>query len=176
MYILSKSFMKKKCSELLIFTSSITFWVIISRSLPSVMERNWELSKCCLEYGNLSISVSVGQLSALAFSTTLISQFPGLSNPTRGGNGVLMTHLHHGHYLCTNTTPQLLQPIFFLRNFWASPYGVPIDTRGFPDSSAGKESACNAGDPGLIPGTGRSPGEGIGHPLQHSWVSLWLSW
>ena len=36
----------------------------------------------------------------------------------------------------------------------------------------GKESACNAGDPGLIPGRGRSTGEGIGYPLQYSWVSL----
>ena len=35
-------------------------------------------------------------------------------------------------------------------------------------SSAGKESACNAGDPGLIPGLGRSPGEGNGYPLQYS--------
>ena len=43
---------------------------------------------------------------------------------------------------------------------------------GFPDSSVGKESACNAGDPGLIPGSGRSPGEGIGYPLQYSWASL----
>ena len=42
----------------------------------------------------------------------------------------------------------------------------------FPDSSVGKESACNAGDPGSIPGSGRSPGEGIGYPLQYSWVSL----
>ena len=42
----------------------------------------------------------------------------------------------------------------------------------FPHSSAGKESACNAGDPGLIPGSGRSPGEGIGYPLQSSWASL----
>ena len=33
---------------------------------------------------------------------------------------------------------------------------------GFPDSSVGKESACNAGDMGLIPGLGRSPGEGKG--------------
>ena len=39
---------------------------------------------------------------------------------------------------------------------------------GFPDSSVGKESACNAGDPGSIPGSGRSPGEGIGYPLQYS--------
>ena len=38
----------------------------------------------------------------------------------------------------------------------------------FPDSSVGKESACNAGDPGSIPGLGRSPGEGIGYPLQYS--------
>ena len=43
---------------------------------------------------------------------------------------------------------------------------------GFPDSSVGKESACNAGDPGSIPGSGRSPGEGIGYPLQYSWASL----
>ena len=37
---------------------------------------------------------------------------------------------------------------------------------GFPGSSAGKESAYNAGDPGSIPGSGRSPGEEIGYPLQ----------
>ena len=43
---------------------------------------------------------------------------------------------------------------------------------GFPGSSAGKESACNAGDPGLIPGIGSSPGEGIGYTLQYSWISL----
>ena len=42
----------------------------------------------------------------------------------------------------------------------------------FPSSSDGKESACNAGDPGLIPGLGRSPGEGNGNPLQYSWASL----
>ena len=39
---------------------------------------------------------------------------------------------------------------------------------GFLDSSVGKESACNAGDLGSIPGLGRSPGEGIGYPLQYS--------
>ena len=43
---------------------------------------------------------------------------------------------------------------------------------GFPGSSAGKESSCNPGDPGSIPGLGRSAGEGIGYPLQHSWASL----
>ena len=43
---------------------------------------------------------------------------------------------------------------------------------GFPDSSVGKESACNARDPGLISESGRSPGEGIGYPLQYSWASF----
>ena len=43
---------------------------------------------------------------------------------------------------------------------------------GFPDSSFGKESACNAGDPSSIPGSERSTGEGIGYPLQYSWASL----
>ena len=42
---------------------------------------------------------------------------------------------------------------------------------GFSGTSAGKESACNAGDPSLIPGSGRSPGEGIGYPLRYSWAS-----
>ena len=43
---------------------------------------------------------------------------------------------------------------------------------GFPDSAVGKESTCNAGDPGSIPGLGRSTGEGVGYPLQYSWASL----
>ena len=42
----------------------------------------------------------------------------------------------------------------------------------FLDSSVDKESTCNAGDHGLIPGSGRSPGEGTGYPLQYSWASL----
>ena len=43
---------------------------------------------------------------------------------------------------------------------------------GFPDSSVGKESACNARDLGSIPGSGRSAGEGTGYPFQYSWASL----
>ena len=42
----------------------------------------------------------------------------------------------------------------------------------FPDSSVGKEASCHAGDPGWIPASGRSAGEGIGCPLQYSWASL----
>ena len=47
------------------------------------------------------------------------------------------------------------------------PFGAMKGTV-LPDSSIGKESACNAGDPSSIPGMGRSTGEGIGYPLQYS--------
>ena len=45
---------------------------------------------------------------------------------------------------------------------------INVYIRGFPSGSDGKESACNARDPGSIPGLGRSPGEGYGNPLQDS--------
>ena len=47
-----------------------------------------------------------------------------------------------------------------------------VVAQGFPGSSAGKESACNAGDPSSITGSGRSTGEDIGYPLLYSWASL----
>ena len=58
---------------------------------------------------------------------------------------------------------------------------------GFPDSSVGKESTCNAGDGGSIPGSRRSTGEGIGYPLQYFWdflvaqlvknlPAMWVTW
>ena len=50
--------------------------------------------------------------------------------------------------------------------------GTIIAGMGSPDSSVGKESACNAGGPSSIPGSGRSAGEWIGYPLQYSWASL----
>ena len=50
---------------------------------------------------------------------------------------------------------------------WDFPGGL-----GFPDSSVGKDSTCNAGDPDSIPGLGTSAGKGIGYPLQYSWASL----
>ena len=47
-----------------------------------------------------------------------------------------------------------------------------VPSKGFPDSSVGKESAYNAGDPNSIHGLGKSTGEGIGYPLQYSWAFL----
>ena len=51
---------------------------------------------------------------------------------------------------------------------------VPMLTpiRGFPDSSVGKKFVCNAGDPGLIPESGKYTGEGIGYPLHYSLASV----
>ena len=46
--------------------------------------------------------------------------------------------------------------------------GIHLEALGFPGGSAGKESTCNEGDLGLIPGLGRSPGERNGYPLQYS--------
>ena len=51
-------------------------------------------------------------------------------------------------------------------------FHLPLFSSGFPASSAGKESTCNAGDPGSIPGSERSRGEGIGYRLQYPWASL----
>ena len=55
--------------------------------------------------------------------------------------------------------------LFYLPNTWKSTKFLNL---GFPHSSVGKESAYNAGELGLIPGSGRSPGEGNGNPLQYS--------
>ena len=65
----------------------------------------------------------------------------------------------------------LAQPFRAAWGTLASFWGLAGDG-GFPHSSVGKESACNAGDPSSIPGSGRSAGERIGYPLQYSWSSL----
>ena len=51
-------------------------------------------------------------------------------------------------------------------------FKLAVCLAGFPGSSVGKQSTCNAGDLGLIPRLGRSTGDGIGYLLQHSWASL----
>ena len=63
--------------------------------------------------------------------------------------------------LKTITVPS--NSFFFLKQ-------VPILLMGFPGGSVRKESACNAGDLGLIPGSRRSPGKGNGNPLQYSYL------
>ena len=67
--------------------------------------------------------------------------------------------------MCLNQSEEAVSPSECLNN------GIHLH-RGFSGSSDGKESACNAGDPSSISGSGRSPGEGIGYPHQYSWASL----
>ena len=75
------------------------------------------------------------------------------------------------------------QPIFYLKRCARFTFlSVTVSFTGlwvaiiiymsFPGSSAPKESTCNPGDQDSIPGSGRSPGEGIGYPFQYSWASL----
>ena len=66
--------------------------------------------------------------------------------------------------LCTHENPQSKHRIFLIER-------CPWYVQDFPGISASKESTCNAGNPGSIPGSGRSPGEGNGYPLQYSWTS-----
>ena len=65
-----------------------------------------------------------------------------------------------------------LQPLQQMHPLLSLSCSLAPQARGLPDSSVGKESACNAGDTGLTPGLGRSAAEGIGYPLQYPWVSL----
>ena len=75
------------------------------------------------------------------------------------------------HFLNPDSGPPLQEPVFI---FTATLKAVGFNylklqmRKGFPGGSDGKEFAYNAGDPGLIPGWGRSPGEGNGNPLQYS--------
>ena len=73
---------------------------------------------------------------------------------------------HIGHYRVLVEFPVLYS------RFLLSILYIVVCIWGFLGSSTGKESACNVGDPGSIPGSGISPGEGVGYPLQYSWASL----
>ena len=69
-----------------------------------------------------------------------------------------------GHPLCDKSHSQNSLRVDFII--------LSTNEEGFPGGSAGKESACSAGDPGSIPGSGRFPGEGRDYPLQYSWAPL----
>ena len=82
--------------------------------------------------------------------------------------------------LCPGIKPLLLALEAQNLNCWTT-REVPklpafLQNKGFPDSSAGKKSACNTGDLGSIPGLGRSPGEGKGYPLQYSGLENFMDY
>ena len=99
-------------------------------------------------YSNVTFSVRAFPLDALSQMST---------------SHVSLAHIYISY-------PHLRLYFFFLILFilWCA----KIYTLGYSDSSVGKESTCNAGDPSSIPGSGRSLGEGAGYPLQYSWASL----
>ena len=67
--------------------------------------------------------------------------------------------------------------VFCQNSTWISHrYAYILSLLGFPGGSDGKASACNAGDPGSIPGLGRSPGEGNGNPLQYFCLENFVDW
>ena len=101
---------------------------------------------------NLQISGSAGKESAC--SAGHLGSAPGLGRSPEEGNGNALQYsgLENFGLGCKESD----------RTAWLSLF------EGLPDSSVGNESVCNAGDLGLIPGLGRSSGEGKGYPLQYS--------
>ena len=107
-------------------------------------------------------------------------QEPCLSQPstshqsTHGTRTHIHTHTHTNTH--THTHPQAMHAWNLSIRIWQhlndTYKGHLPHVSGFPGSSAGREFACNTGDPSSIPGLGRSPGEGTGHPLQYSWAFL----
>ena len=106
---------------------------------------------------SLSFTVSQNLLRFMSIESVMLSKHLILCHPL---------------VLLPSVFPMLLQMALFCSFLWPSNIPLYIYTWGFPDSSVGEESTCNAGDPCSIPVSGRSAGEGIGYPLQYSWVSL----
>ena len=92
-------------------------------------------------------------MSFLSLTTTLQSSFNHSSLKQKAAGA------QRGSVTCQRTRAQERDAVW-------------VGVHCFPEGSAGKESACSAGDPGLIPGSSRSTGEGRGYPLQYSWASL----
>ena len=105
----------------------------------------------------LGTNRAVAAINPPCASVEALAQIPGLSALSLLINSWMFHLLNSIELSSISEDSNIISP-----NLW----------KGFPDSSVGKESACNAGDPGLIPVSARSSGEGIGYPLQHSWTSL----
>ena len=84
--------------------------------------------------------------------------------------GVCFSKLHRdsAHQVCTCGIINVQEEYIFLFHEGDPEHFNCFPHTGFPGGSDGKGSTCNSGDPGLIPGLGRSPREGSGNPLQYS--------
>ena len=105
----------------------------------------------------LGTNRAVAAINPPCASVEALAQIPGLSALSLLINSWMFHLLNSIELSSISEDSNIISP-----NLW----------KGFPDSSVGKESACNAGDPSSIPRSGRSTREGIGYPVQYSWTSL----
>ena len=123
------------------------------------------------ESGKWRVTCFIQSLTESEFNSQYNSDLPGLPAPAKG---VLHTHARththrveqafYVHYSIWQSMIKILRERYFFL-FISSFWGIIYTYLDFPGGSAGKESSCNEGDLGLIPGLGRSPGEGKGYPL-----------
>ena len=130
---------------------SLTSWLINNRSLTvlkggSPRSRLWQV-QCLLGAGWVACFLALGQLSF---------QFSHIVEGLPGGSEPACQCRRRGFHPWSGKIP------------WRREWQSTLVCLGFPGGSDIKESACNAGDPGSIPGSGRSPGGGHGNPLQYS--------
>ena len=85
-------------------------------------------------------------------------------------NGILLSHKKECIWVSSNEVDEPRAYYSEVSEKEKDKYSILTHIYGFPDSSAGKESACNAGDLGSIPGLGRSSGGGHGKPFQYSFL------
>ena len=116
---------------------------------------------CCYPKGSTFFSCPSSCFFMICFAGSESATQP---QDDGGGGGIVQGSCLYHHALSRQITFTTLALGEGSKLLWT--------TMGFPHNSVGKESACNAGDPGSIRGSGRSAGEGIGYPLQYSWASL----
>ena len=104
-----------------------------------------------------------------------VGLIPGLERSLEGEHGTPLQYscLENPHGQRSQRVGHDWSDLAHIQSSW-TPWNLQEDTflRSIIGSSTGKESTCDAGDSGSIPGLGRSPGEWIGYPLQYSWASL----
>ena len=107
------------------------------------------------------VSLLIFYVDDLSISISAVLKFPTLIVLQWISPFIVRSWYQDGYQNAWDTVKVLLREKFMVVNTW---------DEGFPCTSVTKESVCNAGDLGLIPGSGRSPGEGSGSPLQYSYL------
>ena len=152
--------MSLDCYNLVLSSGSLTCWFSLPGTLFSQLIM-WLLPSS--HAGLITNNISLKMFPLTHSSLSLQPYFQSICNSLRWFHLFISIWLWLLSYFHTSECKFYEGPLSTLFN---SIY------LGFPGSSAGKESACDVGDTGLIPRLGRSVGEGIGYPLSYSWASL----